>query len=98
MSNRLSLGARTRLLFLGSAFLSLVAGLLVPWVRTGDIVHAYQSKAIDEALDRYEKGLPLGPAEVMLLPADDPQWDAIRRTMVIREQKGMGGIRTVQTR
>lgn len=97
MSNRLSLGARTRLLFLGSAFLALVAGLLVPWVRTGDIVQAYQSKAIDEALGRYEKGLPLGPAEVVLLPADDPQWDAVRRTMVVREQKGMGGIRTVQT-
>ena len=77
MSNRLSLGARTRLLFVGSAFLVLVVGLLVPWIRTGAIVRAYQGRALDEALGRFEAGEPLESDEtVVVLTEGDPQWSA----------------------
>lgn len=98
MSNRLSLGARTRLLFLGSAFLVLVVGLLVPWIRTESIVRAYQAKALDEALGRFEEGGPLESDEfVVVLTEDDPQWNALQRTIVTLDGEGMGGIRTVRT-
>ena len=70
MSNRLSLGARTRLLFLGSAFLVLVVGLLVPWVRTEAIVRAYQARALDEALGRFEESVPLESNEVVVVLAE----------------------------
>ncbi|MEC8354897.1 MAG: hypothetical protein VX001_04985 [Planctomycetota bacterium] len=99
MSNRLSLGARTRLLFLGSAFLVLVVGLLVPWIRTESIVRAYQAKALDEALGRFEEGGPLESDEfVVVLTEDDPQWNALQRTIVTLDGEGMGGIRTVEQR
>ena len=98
MSNRLSLGARTRLLFVGSAFLVLVVGLLVPWFRTGVVVRAYQGKALDEALGRFEAGAPLESDEaVVVLTEDDPQWNALQRTIVTQDGKGSGGIRITRT-
>ena len=98
MSNRLSLGARTRLLFLGSAFLVLVVGLLVPWIRTEAIVRAYQAKALAGALGRFEEGGPLESDEFVVgLTEDDPQWNALQRTIVTLDGEGMGGIRTVRT-
>ena len=65
MSNRLSLAARTRLLFVGSAFLVLVVGLLVPWIRTGAIVRAYQGRALMKpwvALKPENRSSPMRPS------------------------------------
>ncbi|MAV55281.1 MAG: hypothetical protein CMJ28_04920 [Phycisphaerae bacterium] len=95
MANRLPLGARTRLLFLGSAFLVLVVGLLVPWVRTEDVVRAYQGRSIEKALQIFDAGGDLGEAQVIVLAKEDPQYEVIRQRLAQRQ--GVGTIRIIRT-